>query len=130
MPQVSINTGGFKFARKANGRAGYLWPRTPRAPATAMNELAQRVQRIGKHLRHLVQERDDLLERLAGTEAIAQERHRNMEVLTQRVAGLERENEVLRLARSLPEGKGRDTAKQRIDELVDEIDRCLRLIKA
>ena len=95
-----------------------------------MNELAQRVQRIGKQVRHLQQERDDLLQRLAGTEAIAQERHRDIEVLTERVAGLERENEVLRLARSLPEGPGRETAKQRIDALVDEIDRCLRLIKA
>jgi hypothetical protein len=46
------------------------------------------------------------------------------------VAGLEQENEVIRMARSLPAGQGREEAKQRIDELVDEIDRCLRLIKA
>ena len=95
-----------------------------------MNQLVQRVQRIGKQLRHLQQERNDLLARLEGAEATAQERHRNMEVLTERVAGLERENEVLRMARSLPEGAGREKAKQRIDALVEEIDRCLRLIKA
>jgi hypothetical protein len=81
-------------------------------------------------VRHLQQERTELLERLAGSEAMAKERHRNIEVLSERVAGLERENEVLRLARSLPEGQGREKAKQRIDALVDEIDRCLRLIKA
>lgn len=102
----------------------------PKGSRKAMNDLAQRLQRIGKQVRHLQQERNELLERLAGAEANAQERHRNMEVLTERVAGLERENEVLRLARSLPEGPGRDTAKQRIDALVDEIDRCLRLVKA
>lgn len=95
-----------------------------------MNELARRVQRIGKQVRLLQQERSDLLERLAGTEATAQQRQQQLQVLAQRVAGLEQENDVIRMARSLPAGQGREEAKQRIDELVDEIDRCLRLIKA
>lgn len=95
-----------------------------------MNELVPRLQRIAKQVRHLQQERSELLERLAGSEATAQQHHREVEVLEERVQGLERENEALRMARSLPTGPGREEAKQRIDELVGEIDRCLRLIKA
>ena len=95
-----------------------------------MNELVTRLKAVRKQVHLLIQERDALGEQVDRLETDAQQKHREMEVLAARVAELERENEVLRMARSLDTGEGRDEAKQRIDELVDEIDRCLALIKA
>jgi hypothetical protein len=44
------------------------------------------------------------------------------------VAELERENGVLRKARSAEQGAAAAGTKERIDELVHEIDRCLALL--
>jgi hypothetical protein len=49
-------------------------------------------------------------------------------VLQQRVAELEKENEVLRNTKAAHEAAV-PGAKERIDELVQEIDRCLELIQ-
>lgn len=95
-----------------------------------MSELVIRLKAVRKQVRLLIQERDALREQVDKLEADAQQKHREMEVLAARVVEMERENEVLRMARSLDTGEGREEAKQRIDELVDEIDRCLALIKA
>ena len=93
-----------------------------------MNELVQRLKAVEDGVRDLIKERDMLHGRLLKSEGLAGTRHQEIEVLSQRVAGLERENEVLRTARSLDAAEPEE-AGRRIDELVDEIDRCLTLIK-
>lgn len=93
-----------------------------------MNELVQRLNAVKVQVRSLLKERETLREKLARSESLAGARHQEIEVLNQRVTGLERENEVLRTAGSLS-AAGPEEAGRRIDELVDEIDRCLALIK-
>ena len=95
-----------------------------------MSDLIQRLQHVQDKVRELMKEREQLHERQVEQEATLHGRHQQIEVLKARVAGLEQENEVLRMARGLSGGEGTMEAKQRIDELVNEIDRCLALINA
>ena len=77
-----------------------------------------------------VREHKALRKRVADQEGRMQDHERMVEVLKARVTELERENEVLRTAKALdnrPEAPG---TKEKIDELVHEIDRCLALINA
>lgn len=53
---------------------------------------------------------------------------RNNEVLRARITELEQENEVLRAVKATPVARDRSGSKERIDELVIEIDRCLALL--
>ena len=55
---------------------------------------------------------------------------READVLKARVKELEQENEVLRTAKAAVEQPAREGAKEQIDELVNEIDRCLALLNA
>jgi outer membrane murein-binding lipoprotein Lpp len=91
--------------------------------------LAERARAVHDRLARLLRDHAELQRRSAKLTAAAQEQHRMVETLRARVAELERENEVLRNAK--PAGR-RDPApgtKERIDELVNEIDRCLALIQ-
>lgn len=54
---------------------------------------------------------------------------RNDEVLRARLTELEQENEVLRTVKAAPASGDRSGSKERIDELVIEIDRCLALLQ-
>ena len=63
-------------------------------------------------------------------EGRAREAAREKEVLTARIKELEQENEVLRKAAAPPGAPGREGTKERIDELVKEIDQCLALMNS
>lgn len=76
----------------------------------------------------LVAERNELKARVQRLDGELGDLRRSEEVLRARVAELERENGVLRKARSAEQGVAAAGTKERIDELVQEIDRCLALI--
>ncbi|MBL8002907.1 MAG: hypothetical protein JNL05_13210 [Flavobacteriales bacterium] len=95
-----------------------------------MSDLASRIRAVHLQVARLVAERDGWRKRVAAMEHELREHHRNVEVLQARIAELERENEVLRVTRpaQIQRPEGQVEAKQRIDELVSEIDRCLALL--
>ena len=95
-----------------------------------MSDLIQRLRSVQERVARVVQERDAFQGKVSALEAQAREGHRTTEVLRARIAELERENEVLRTSRAASGSAGTPEAKQRIDELVHEIDRCLALISA
>lgn len=93
-----------------------------------MQTLIDRLEHLKGRVNSLLKEHKGLQERLAELEHGAREHQRTADVLQERVAELERENEVLRNAKTAHEAVV-PGATERIDELVQEIDRCLELIQ-
>ncbi len=94
-----------------------------------MSTLIERLNAVKEHVTRLVQEHDRLRERITVYEREAQEHRRMSDVLNTRISELERENEVLREAAEQAKSlSARPGSKERIDELVAEIDRCLELL--
>ena len=95
-----------------------------------MSDLATRIRQVHTHVDGLRRERDKLSVTVSSLEEGARETKRNVEVLHARIMELERENEVLRLVKPAAAAEtDRSGSKERIDELVSEIDRCLALLK-
>ena len=94
-----------------------------------MNTLTDRLHTVQERVARLVRDHKTLRERAAELETASREHQRTSEVLSARVAELERENEVLRKAKPAINGPSVPGTKERIDELVHEIDRCLALIQ-
>lgn len=94
-----------------------------------MTTLTDRLHKVQEQVARLVSEHRSLRARAAELEAASHENQRTSEVLTARIAELERENEVLRKAKPVMNGVQPTVTKERIDELVSEIDRCLALIQ-
>lgn len=95
-----------------------------------MTTLAQRTNAVREQVARLVRDHKGLRRRAADLEAKLHDQDRLLDMLKARVAELERENEVLRKAKggaSRPDAPG---TKEKIDELVNEIDRCLALLHA
>lgn len=96
-----------------------------------MSDLVERIRAARTKLGVLQGERERLAATVSRLEQDLHDRERRSDVLKARVIELERENEVLRTVRpATKEGNGRSGTKERIDELVTEIDRCLELLKA
>lgn len=95
-----------------------------------MSELASRLRAVHVQVARLVADREAARKRVLSLEHDLREHQRSAQVLQARIAELERENEVLRVTRPAPvqRAEGQTEAKQRIDELVNEIDRCLALL--
>jgi chromosome segregation ATPase len=87
-----------------------------------------RLNAILQQTERLVAERHELKARVQRLDGELGDLRRSEEVLRARVAELERENGVLRKARSAEQGTAAAGTKERIDELVQEIDRCLALL--
>jgi chromosome segregation ATPase len=94
-----------------------------------MTTLTDRLHKVQEQVARLVSEHKALRERATELETASRDHQRTSEVLTARVAELEKENEVLRKVKSEHEGLVGTGSKERIDELVNEIDRCLALIQ-
>ncbi len=95
-----------------------------------MDTLKDRLHKVQEQVARLVRDHMKSQQRASELEAEVLEHHRMCDVLKARVSELERENEDLRKARdtrSVPADTG---TKEKIDELVNEIDRCLALIHA
>jgi hypothetical protein len=95
-----------------------------------MTSLSDRLNSVQQRLSRAVREHAALRTRAAELEGLVQDHQRMANMLKARVAELERENEVLRVARSAEGGSSATGTKEKIDELVNEIDRCLALISA
>ena len=93
-----------------------------------MSELAARIRNVRSRVEGLLKERDRLSASNTSMDEELREARRNGGVLQARIAELERENEVLRTVRTAPTSLHRAGSKERIDELVSEIDRCLALL--
>lgn len=95
-----------------------------------MNTLTDRLQAVQEQVSLLAREHQALRTKASELEAEVRDHHRKEEVLRARVTELERENEVLRKGRTAGGGTADPGTKDRIDELVNEIDQCLALLKA
>ena len=95
-----------------------------------MNTLTDRLLKVQDQVTRLVREHEALHKRSSELEITARDNHRTAEVLKARVTELEKENEVLRKGRSTDGGTNAPGTKERIDELVHEIDHCLALLKS
>lgn len=94
-----------------------------------MNTLPDRLIKVQEQVDRLIREHKQLQAGYSDQERTAREHQRTCDVLKARVQELERENEVLRKAeRSTTGGSNDPGTKERIDELVAEIDQCLELL--
>ncbi len=95
-----------------------------------MNTLVERLQAAKEQLSRFSRAHADLRQRAHSLESQVQDHRRMADMLKARVAELERENEVLRSTKAAESRLGDPGTKEKIDELVNEIDRCLALISA
>ena len=93
-----------------------------------MSEIASRMRVLHHKVRNLLKERDRLATDRRHADEELREVKRNASVMQARILELEREIEVLRVSspqQAVVEGP---VTKERINELVSEIDRCLALL--
>ncbi|MBK9273811.1 MAG: hypothetical protein IPM49_04630 [Flavobacteriales bacterium] len=93
-----------------------------------MSELVERLRSVHDRLAQLLHQHSELRAQLDRVGSSERESGQRIAVLEARIEELEKENEVLRASKTrhgVEEGQG---TKQRIDELVNEIDRCLALL--
>jgi len=95
-----------------------------------MNTFTDRLHVVQEQVSRLLREHATLHQKATEQETKAHEHQRMCEVLKARVEELERENEVLRKAKPAESGPAVPGTKERIDELVHEIDHCLALLGA
>lgn len=129
LPHPSTTQGSYLLIGSSPSRATFAVDHVA-TDQQRMSELIDRLRGIQGKVTKLIKERDELMQRV--TKLIAEQRDQGSmtATLNTRIAALERENEVLRTASSFKgEEQGRPEAKQRIDELVKEIDGCLALLK-
>ncbi|MBK8340544.1 MAG: hypothetical protein IPK99_11390 [Flavobacteriales bacterium] len=93
-----------------------------------MSEQAERLRAVYLRVEALLQQRNDLRAQLDRIGTAERQQGQRSAVLEARVAELEKENEVLRTSKPASVGEDAQGTKQRIDELVNEIDRCLALL--
>ncbi|MBZ0205985.1 MAG: hypothetical protein K8H89_06645 [Flavobacteriales bacterium] len=93
-----------------------------------MERLLERIGAARARVQQLHAERAHAAAALEAMEARAREGSRESDVLKARIKELEQENEVLRTAKAAAVGPDREGTKEKIDELVNEIDRCLALL--
>lgn len=95
-----------------------------------MESLLERLSAARTRLNGLFEDRTRTTAAMEALKAQIGEGFREADVLKARVKELEQENEVLRTAKAAVEQPAREGAKEQIDELVNEIDRCLALLNA
>jgi chromosome segregation ATPase len=93
-----------------------------------MEGLTLRIGAARERVQELLRERTRHVAAIAALEAEVRDGHREADVLKARIVELEQENEVLRAVKTTPETGSRTGTKEKIDELVNEIDRCLALL--
>lgn len=98
-----------------------------------VSNLSIRLRQVHARVEGLLKDRDHHAKAHLGLQEELRELKRSDEVLRARIMELEQENEVLRAVKATPQDKSgvagdRTGSKERIDELVIEIDRCLALL--
>src|SRR5690606_8857850 len=94
-----------------------------------METLKDRLLALQQRVARLVVDHAALKQEAANATKEAQDLQRRCATLMARVSELERENEVLRKARPASSGSAVTGTKERIDDLVKEIDHCMALIR-
>ncbi|HQV37299.1 MAG: hypothetical protein IPO60_07340 [Flavobacteriales bacterium] len=95
-----------------------------------MEGLLERISVARTQVKGLLHEQTRATAAIEALEAHSREGNREADVLKARIKELEQENEVLRTVKAAPEQPERAGTKEKIDELVNEIDRCLALLNA
>ena len=98
-----------------------------------MSDLSIRLRRVHARVEGLLKDRDQHAKEHLSLQEELRELKRSDEVLRARITELEQENEVLRTVKATSQDRSgsagdRTGSKERIDELVIEIDRCLALL--
>jgi chromosome segregation ATPase len=93
-----------------------------------MSELAPRLRTVHHKVSNLLAHGEHWKAERNRLEEALRDAKRNSSVLQARIVELEREVEVLRAERPAIAAGDRPVTKERIDELVNEIDRCLALL--
>ena len=98
-----------------------------------MSHLSIRLRRVHARVEGLLKDRDQHVKANLTLQEELRELKRSDEVLRARITELEQENEVLRAVKATSQDRSgsagdRTGSKERIDELVIEIDRCLALL--
>ncbi|MBK6628086.1 MAG: hypothetical protein IPJ87_08015 [Flavobacteriales bacterium] len=93
-----------------------------------MSELVERLRSVHDRVAQLLRQHRELRAQLDRIGSSERESGQRIAVLETRIAELEKENEVLRTAKARQGSEEGQGTKQRIDELVNEIDRCLALL--
>lgn len=93
-----------------------------------MEGLHERIKAARAKVKQLHADRARLAAAVEALEARTREGNRELDVLKARIKELEQENEVLRTAMAAAKEPERDGTKEKIDELVKEIDQCLALL--
>ncbi|MBV6405116.1 MAG: hypothetical protein IT228_15050 [Flavobacteriales bacterium] len=93
-----------------------------------MSDLVERLRTVHDRVAQLLRQYRELRAQVDRVGSAERELVQRVAVLEARIAELEKENEVLRTFQARQgAGEGQGT-KQRIDELVNEIDHCLALL--
>ena len=93
-----------------------------------MEGLLERISTARAKVQQDQRERSRLRASHEAIEGTLRDKAREAEVLRARIHELEQENEVLRTAKTAHAAADRAGSKEKIDELVSEIDRCLALL--
>lgn len=93
-----------------------------------MEGLLERIGKARTQVRRIQGEHGRLQMAVEAAEGQVHEAGREKEVLIARIKELEQENEVLRKAAVPAKVPGREETRDKIDELVREIDQCLALM--
>lgn len=93
-----------------------------------MTTLRDRLRKLQDEVARLVREHRALRDKAAELGTQVHDHQRMVDMLKARVGELERENEVLRKGRVAEGAPAAPGTKERIDELVQEIDQCLTLL--
>ena len=99
-----------------------------------MSDLSTRLRQVHARVEGLLKDRDQHAKAHLALHEELRELKRSDEVLRARITELEQENEALRTVKAATLEKSgaasdRSGSKERIDELVIEIDRCLALLQ-
>ncbi|MBK8583108.1 MAG: hypothetical protein IPL86_15210 [Flavobacteriales bacterium] len=93
-----------------------------------MEGLLERISAARTKVQQDQRERSRLRAASDALDGTLRDKAREAEVLKARDQELEQENEVLRTAKAATAAANRTGSKEKIDELVSEIDRCLALL--
>lgn len=93
-----------------------------------MSEITERLTRAAALAERMVKEKKDLQKRLANLESMLTDIRRENELLRESLIEKEELLHILQTAKSLNSREDKEEAKKKVDDLVREIEHCLKLL--
>lgn len=93
-----------------------------------MNEIDDLVKSIKSHTIQLIKENKVLKVQNESLENDREENQKKIELLNRQIENLTEKNRNLLFAKSVKHGEGNSVVKNRIDEMVREINKCIELL--